>query len=936
MAAGPAHAQLSLPGVPGLPGQPGVPSAPAPGAPAPQPYQANDASGFRNILPSGQNGLLNALDLARFVSSDTRPAHSQDQLRMYGDLAYNAPGLTAARLPDFFKDASFGVKPGEAERSYSPRGDVTIQRDKGFGVPHIYGSTRGGTMFGAGYAGAEDRLFFMDVLRNVGRAKLSSFAGGAAGNRALDEELWALGPYTENELQDQYDNFDKLYGAEGARVKQDVADYVAGIQAYIAQARLNPALMPAEYAAIGRPGGPEDWSVRDVVATASVIGAIFGKGGGRELDSALALQAAQKRLGSKKGKAAWTDFRSAEDPEAPVTVLDKAFPYQAPPKKVAKGSLAMPDRGSVTKSTSKASASITSGGGQRRGIVDGLLNTGSKASNALLVSAKESASGKPLAVFGPQVGYFNPQILNEVDIHGPGIDARGAAFNGVSLYVTLGRGRDYAWSATSASQDIIDTFAVPLCEANGSKPTKRSMSYVYKGKCTPMEVLTRTNSFTPNLGDSTPAGTETLRTERTKLGLVNGRATIKGKPVAYTRLRSTYMHEADSAIGISRFNDPGIIRNARDFQRAAFNLGYAFHWFYIDAKDIAYINTGNNPVRARNVDQNLPTSGTFEWQGYNPEINTARYVPFDKRPQVINQKYLVNWNNKGARGFRAADSNWEYSPIYRSKMLEDRVKRDTKGKRKMTLPQLVNDMEVAGYTDLRGASVLPYALRVLGRPKDPRLRDAIGRLKVWLKAGAPRRDRNRDNVYEYPSAIRIMDAWWPLWIKGAYEPLLGAPTYDQFMDFKRIDNDPNNHGAHLGSAYQGGTYGLTQKDLRTLLGRRRLKGLQRPPSKEARYSRTYCGANKRRKASLKRCRAVLERTLLEAISKTPAQIYGNDPVCSKQPGLGPKDPSRKAGDQWCFDAIWQRPLGAAEQPVIHWINRPTFQQIVEIPKRLPR
>ena len=78
-------------------------------------------------------------------------------------------------------------------------------------------------------------------------------------------------------------------------------------------------------------------------------------------------------------------------------------------------------------------------------------------------------------VAGPQVGYFNPQILMEEDVHapasadGPGIDAQGAAFNGINLYVQLGRGRDYAWSATSAGQDIIDTFAVRLCEPSGAK-----------------------------------------------------------------------------------------------------------------------------------------------------------------------------------------------------------------------------------------------------------------------------------------------------------------------------------------------------------------------------------------------------------------------------------------------------------------------------------
>jgi hypothetical protein len=37
------------------------------------------------------------------------------------------------------------------------------------------------------------------------------------------------------------------------------------------------------------------------------------------------------------------------------------------------------------------------------------------------------------------------------------------------------------------------------------------------------------------------------------------------------------------------------------------------------------------------------------------------------------------------------------------------------------------------------------------------------------------------------------------------------------------------------------------------------------------------------------------------------------------------------GDQKCFDSVMMRPLGAVTQPLIDWINRPTFQQAVEIP-----
>ena len=78
------------------------------------------------------------------------------------------------------------------------------------------------------------------------------------------------------------------------------------------------------------------------------------------------------------------------------------------------------------------------------------------------------------AVLGPQVGYYIPQILMEEDLHGPGIDARGAAFAGVNLFVELGHGRDYAWSATTATSDNVDTFAEVLCKDASTTCTRAS------------------------------------------------------------------------------------------------------------------------------------------------------------------------------------------------------------------------------------------------------------------------------------------------------------------------------------------------------------------------------------------------------------------------------------------------------------------------------
>jgi len=144
----------------------------------PQPYQAGDygSGGFHDVVPPGENGLTNVVGLARFDVKGTRPAHSFDQYPMYANLLYRAPGLTAAEIPNYVKDASFGVPPG----------------------------------------------------------------------------------------------------------------HVAGINLYIDEAKLNPALMPPEHLAIDQPFGLDPWKVIDLQATATLIGDVLGSGGGSQLARAAA------------------------------------------------------------------------------------------------------------------------------------------------------------------------------------------------------------------------------------------------------------------------------------------------------------------------------------------------------------------------------------------------------------------------------------------------------------------------------------------------------------------------------------------------------------------------------------------------------------------------------------------------------------------------
>jgi acyl-homoserine lactone acylase PvdQ len=455
--------------------------ATAAAANAVQPYGANDAGGFRNVLPPGENGLDTLPQVLGYKSSGTVPPHFKDQQPLYENLLYGSPTLTDETVPNYFKDATFGVPAGEVESTIEPKPGVTILRDKAYGIPHIYGETRADTMFGAGYAGATDRLFLMDVLRHTGRAELASFLGGS--NAAADAGQWGFAPYTEADLEEQIKAMATEEGAAGKQSVEDLDDYVEGINAYIAAANLDTKLKPAEYSFINKPMEP--WKPTDVIAIASLVGGIFGRGGGNELHSALTMEAMVERMGKVAGRKAWEGFRSKNDPEAPTTI-SKPFPYETR-SAFAKRGLALPEPKSIYEppvaSGAGASAQSSSGLNTVGGRLARGLEEAGHASNWELISAKRSADGHPIAVMGPQVGYYVPQILMEEDLHGPGIDARGASFPGLNLYVELGHGRDYAWSATTATSDNVDTFAEVLC--------KDKFHYLYKGKCLAMEKLTR-------------------------------------------------------------------------------------------------------------------------------------------------------------------------------------------------------------------------------------------------------------------------------------------------------------------------------------------------------------------------------------------------------------------------------------------------------------
>ena len=612
------------------------------------------------------------------------------------------------------------------------------------------------------------------------------------------------------------------------------------------------------------------------------------------------------RFGARDGRRMWADFRERNDLEAPTTVRER-FPYLTGSAFSSRG-LAIPDPGSVERTfvappLEEQGAPASAQSGPLAGIgseLQQVLGNGGHASNWLLVSGAESATGRPLGVLGPQVGYYVPQILIEQDVHGPGIDARGAAFPGTNLYVQLGHGRDYAWSATTAISDHVDTFAEVLC--------RDDFHYRYRGRCLAMEKLERTNSWTPNALDMTPPGSETLTAYRTVHGIVIARGEVDGREVAYVRARSTYGHEADSSLFFKRMNDPRYMRDgAESFYRAIRGINFSFNWSYIDERDIAYHLSGWYPQRPRGVSPDFPTLGTgrFDWRGYDPETRTADWRSLDLIPNALNPPFALSWNNKQAPGWAASDDNYAFGPLQRVQMLARHVRRSLRGAGTITLPELVQAMEGPATEDLRAVKLLPLLLRALGRPGSAELRGAMETLRGWLADGGHRRDLDGDGEYENESAVVLMDAWWPLLVEAVFRPVLGGPLFDALEERLAV-------GDHTGASpnppdFFGGWWGYVSKDLRSVFGAN-VRGA---------FGREYCGGGSRQ-----RCRTALRSSLGAALQVPAEELYGSGD-CADDP-----EPD-------CYDMNRSTIASGISVPPFPFQNRPTFQQTVSLDRSVP-
>ncbi|HEX5191646.1 MAG TPA: penicillin acylase family protein [Solirubrobacteraceae bacterium] len=754
-----------------------------------------------NIIPSGQ------ADPVETLAPGTLP--NETQARMYNALTPLFDHVTAADLSKDFKPETYGTK-GQCPCATEsvPYPGVTIVRDK-YDVPHVSATTHAGGVWASGWIAAEDRGLLLSQARYDSLVAAIDAPGLSAIGLIENLDNFTPSAQTERVVSRQTQALVKQ-GPEGRAVLRDIDTFVKGINAY--NAIHNP--------------GEAKFTRTDIYAFNALKDQFFGEGGGNQAQNAEFLSGLEQRLGTKKGYSVFDDLRQNLNAGSPTTV-DGTFNYNHDPNTPGSPGSVLLKPGSYTP-YSYASKKVAGDLGK--------LEPRPHASNELMVEGRYSATGHPLLVGGPQVGYFYPGLTYEIDMHAPGLNWRGATSTPFPGYLLIGRGPDFATTLTSAGADDTDQFAEALC---GHSKTK----YIYKGKCRAMH---RFDAGTVTTSDKT---TFAVKFWMTVNGPVIGYARAGKHRVAITSKRASYGKDVLDLLFNRRLSD-GQVHSPKSFIKAASLTPQTFNSFYVDSKHVAEITTGLLPLRAKGTDPSLPTvgNGKYEWHGF---LSTKGH------PQGVDPSHtpvkgtMVNWNNVSAHGFGSApDAFGGNGSVARVSLLNHALRHQRGSRGKWTLAGVTSAMNTAATQNVLTVETVPLLAKLLKGSKAPNKQASrmLATLVSWSRHGGNVLPNAKGQITN-PGAAVINGAWTKL-ANAFMRPVLGPQLSELNGLFSRFDAPP-------GDQYNG-WYQYFDRDIDKLL-----KIRQPQPFRNA-----YCG-----KGNLKHCRTAMWQALASA-GKHLTKKYG--------------------------------------------------------------
>lgn len=614
-------------------------------------------------------------------------------------------------------------------------------------------------------------------------------------------------------------------------------------------------------------------------------------------------------------------------------------------------------------------------------------------SNFIAVTGSQTASGHPIAVMGPQASYFVPQLLWEVSIQSNGGTPQDFAGRGIVFadlpYLNIGRGLDYAWSATSGGSDLIDTRVSRMCNLDGSPASRDdgdgdgfpdADGYLHDaGDGAGMvcrRFFRRTDTWTARptvasvgLGGPLLAQPVSRYVLRTHYGPVFATATVDGEPVAISQQRSTFFDElgtiAPFALASTR-----VIRDAESFKQVFNGVTGTFNWLYVDADDVAYIHSGLYPTRHPQAHPELPVwgDGRYEWASHETlpadyftrfesgePYSTSRAVPvvrgsgdpldgffewpdfmaYADHPQAINppEGRIASWNNSPAADWWAADFDGGFGPTHRVDLLDQRLRAFQASGRRFDFANLVEIMGDSAFADLRGQAVLPQLLTLMqAGPLTAAQSRVVTLMQGWLAD-----DDSRGwigGATPYPLALgtfrRDRDR------DGRYDQRAAAVLMDAWYPYL-IDTVLPQLIAHDGFVAQGRYDAPRAQGSAYISGwyehLKRVLDMALEVPGTTPYRALRCGGGAGDAAT---CRTAV----LAALDSALARLGGIDNQANWD-GTALGVYSARSGDPAAgqtvedYDAVRHIGLSLLPVPAIPWTNRPTFQQVVEVRNRRP-
>jgi penicillin amidase len=479
-----------------------------------------------------------------------------------------------------------------------------ISRDA-YGVPHIQAPTAEEAFYQAGYAVAEDRLWQMEMSRRVARGRMAEVTG--ARDAASDAEVRQIG-YTDAELQTQLDKLSPFARA-GFR------EYARGVNAYLDRVKGD---LPPEFVQAGITPAP--WTELDSAAIAVRLLQQFGRGGAGELRNLALVEYLRARPQTKDRVLDVLDDLAWLDPgDSPTTLphFRRAYGvFPRPDRETTRRHLASLPRVNLLEllpAMRIASRETSTRVAERVGAP---YKTGSY---AVVVGAPRSATGRPILLSAPQMGFRTPSIVHEISIEAPGVRVAGIGIPGVPG-VVIGYTPDVAWGLTSG---VADTDDIRIARA-GTVPTSEFESKIEVRGAAERSLTIR----------RTPMGPVLLRT-------TDGTQFIRQSPYWMRELETV-----DCLANLWR------ARTAAQADAALAGWTMSFNLFFATRSgEIGYRYAGLVPVRPAGFDPRLPTPATSDalWK---------RLLRPDEMPNARNPQggLLTNWNNQPAPGWPNGDT----------------------------------------------------------------------------------------------------------------------------------------------------------------------------------------------------------------------------------------------------------------------------------------